>query len=236
MEIINKAELTIDGLEKKIGYIFKNKKLLISAITHKSYAYEKQKKSFNDYNERMEFLGDAILEHIVSMALYGYTPLMKEGDMSKKRAQIVCEDSLSSVIEELEIEKYIRLGKCEKVSGGMGKKAIQADMLEAIIGAIYLDSDFETVNKICLNLLEDKIKEAIDDSSDNVDYKTVLQEMVQAKGKSKIEYKTIKEEGKAHKKKFYVQVNINGIKCGEGNGKTKKAAEKESAKAAIQKV
>ncbi len=229
-------DLKTDKLEEKIGYIFKNKKLLLTAITHKSYAFEKSKQGLDEYNERLEFLGDAILEHSISLFLYSHEPRIKEGEMSKKRAQIVCEDSLSSVILKLEIEKYIRLGRCETQSGGMGKKAIQADMFEAILGAIYLDSNFEKANEICIKLLKDTIDETLEDNDKNVDYKTLLQEIVQAKGNSTIEYRTVKEEGLAHDKIFYVEVYINGEKQGEGNGKTKKAAEKESAKSATEKI
>lgn len=232
----NNIELTTKQLEEKIGYTFNNKKLLITAITHRSYTFERNKEGLNEYNERIEFLGDAVLEHSISLALYNHEPSLKEGDMSKKRAQIVCEDTLSLVVTELEIEKYIRLGRCETNSGGISKKAIQADMFEAILGAIYLDSGFEIANKICLKLLGSKIEKAIDDTAESVDYKTILQEIVQSKGNAKIEYKTVKEEGLAHDKMFYVEVYVNGVKQGEGNGKTKKAAEKESAKIATQKI
>lgn len=230
------GELTIKQLEEKIGYTFKNKKFILTAITHKSYAFEKNKEGLDEYNERIEFLGDAVLEHSISLILYNYSPRIKEGDMSKKRAQIVCEDTLSSVIREHGIEKYLRLGRCETKSGGIGKKAMQADMFEAILGAIYLDAGFDVANEICLRLLDSSISKAINDTAKNIDYKTILQESVQAKGNAKIEYRTVREEGLAHDKIFYVEVYINGVKQGEGNGKTKKAAEKESARKAIEKV
>ncbi len=236
MNNTNNAELTTNKLEEKIGYTFKNKKLLLTAITHKSYAFEKNKEGLDEYNERIEFLGDAVLEHSVSLILYNHSPRIKEGEMSKKRAQIVCEDTLSSAVKELCIEKYMRLGRCEVKSGGMDKKAIQADMFEAILGAIYLDAGFETANQICIKLLGDKIGKVIDDTAKNIDYKTLLQEKVQANGSNEIEYRTIKEEGLAHDKIFYVEVYVGGVKQGEGNGKTKKAAEKESAKRAVERI
>lgn len=236
MNNINNMDSKTTELEEKIGYVFKNKKLLLTAITHKSYAFEKNKEGLDEYNERIEFLGDAILEHSISLALYNHEPRIKEGEMSKKRAQIVCEETLSSLVIELGIEKHIRLGRCETKSGGMGKKAIQADMFEAILGAIYLDSNFETANSICTKLLENDIKKTIEDNAKNIDYKTILQEIVQSRGIGEIEYRMVKEEGLAHDKIFYVEVYIDGVKQGEGNGKTKKSAEKESAKIAIEKI
>ena len=120
--------LSYSEIEKKLGYTFNNKELLKLALTHKSYAYEKGEQASSCYNERLEFLGDAILEHIVSIELYNITPLLKEGVMSKKRAEIVCEKSLSSVVKEKGLSKYIRLGKCETTTGGNKKDAILADM------------------------------------------------------------------------------------------------------------
>lgn len=224
----------IQEIENKLGYVFKDKDLLKKALTHKSYAHDLKKDDVDSYNERIEFLGDAILEHMVSIYLYNYTPKMKEGVMSKKRAEIVCEASLSSIMKELDFQKYVKLGKCEINTGGRKKDAILADMAEAILGAIYLDSDFETAERVYMRLLNSKIQEVI--SHETSDYKTQLQEILQKNGTVKIEYITVKETGKAHDKTFYIDLLYNGKKIGEGNGKSKKEAEQRAAKKAIQEM
>jgi len=226
--------LSYNEIEKKIGYVFQNKELLKLALTHKSYAYEKGDTSSSCYNERLEFLGDAILEHIVSIELYNVTPLLKEGVMSKKRAEIVCEKSLSSVIKQKGLSKHVRLGKCEITTGGNKKDAILADMFEAILGAIYLDGGFEKAQATCLELLKDNITTVLNEKA-SLDYKTRLQELLQKNGTVKIEYILDKEEGKAHAKTFYSSVYFEGNKIGEGNGKTKKASEQAAAAVALKK-
>ena len=222
-------------IENKIGYMFNDKKLLELALTHKSYAYEKGDVSSSCYNERLEFLGDAILEHIVSIHLYNITPLLKEGVMSKKRAEIVCEKSLSSVIKEYKLSKYVKLGKCEIATGGNKKDAILADMFEAILGAIYLDGGFEKAREVCLKLLLDTIDSVLKETH-SLDYKTRLQEVLQKNGTVKIEYKLDREIGKAHAKTFFSSVYFEGEKIGEGQGKTKKASEQAAASVALKKI
>ena len=179
--------LSYSEVEKKIGYVFANKELLKTALTHKSYAYEKGNTEYSCYNERLEFLGDAILEHVVSVYLYNVTPLLKEGVMSKKRAEIVCEKSLSDVIKKNGLSKHVMLGKCEISTGGNKKDAILADMFEAILGAIYLDGGFELAEKTCLSFLEQTII-AVLNEKESLDYKTRLQELLQKKrnGKNRI--------------------------------------------------
>lgn len=226
--------LSYSEIEKKIGYTFVNKELLKAALTHKSYAYEAGNVSSSSYNERLEFLGDAILEHIVSIELYNITPLLKEGVMSKKRAEIVCEKSLSNVIKEHRLSKYVMLGKCEITTGGNKKDAILADMFEAILGAIYLDGGFEKAQTTCLNLLEHTITKVLNEQN-SMDYKTRLQELLQKNGTVKIEYKLDKEEGKDHAKTFYSSVYFEGKKIGEGHGKTKKTSEQAAAAVALKK-
>ncbi len=227
--------LNYSEIEKKIGHAFTNKELLKIALTHKSYAYEQGETSSSCYNERLEFLGDAILEHIVSIYLYNITPLLKEGVMSKKRAEIVCEQSLSKVIKENTLSRHIRLGKCEITTGGNKKDAILADMFEAILGAIYLDAGFDTAYKVCLKLIEPTMVRVLNEK-DSLDYKTRLQELLQRNGTVKIEYVLDKEEGKAHAKTFYSSVYFEGDKIGEGNGKTKKISEQAAAAAALKKL
>lgn len=227
--------LNYNEIEKKIGYIFLNKELLKTAITHKSYAYEVGTTDSSAYNERLEFLGDAILEHIVSTYLYNAEPLLKEGIMSKKRAEIVCEASLSKVIKEKDISKHLKLGKCEITTGGNKKDAILADMFEAILGAIYLDGGFERAKEVCLELLKDTIDKVLNEIN-SLDFKTRLQELLQRNGSVKIEYVLDKEIGKAHAKTFFSSVYFEKEKIGEGSGKTKKASEQAAAKQALEKL
>ena len=227
--------LNITDIENKIGYVFKDKQLLKVALTHKSYAHENFGDDVSNYNERLEFLGDAILEHIVSIHLYNVEPKLKEGVMSKKRAAIVCEESLSSIVKNNKLAKYIRLGKCEINTGGNKKDAIIADMFEAILGAIYLDGGFENANNICMKLIMPTIERVLKEEV-GTDYKTTLQEILQKNGNVKIEYVLDKETGKDHAKTFYSSVMFNGEKIGEGNGKTKKASEQNAAKQAISNI
>ena len=227
--------LSLIDIEKKIGYVFKNKELLKTAITHKSYAYERTGEDVSKYNERLEFLGDAILEHIVSIYLYNVEPKLKEGIMSKKRAEIVCEASLSRIIRERNLAKDIRLGKCEINTGGNKKDAILADMFEAILGAVYLDGGYDEANRVCLDMIKSTIDYVVS-KEDTLDYKTRLQEILQRNGNVKIEYVLEKEQGKDHAKMFFSAVYFNDNKIGEGSGKTKKLSEQNAAKEAIEKI
>lgn len=222
-------------IEKKIEYTFKNKEILKTAITHKSYAYERTGEDISKYNERLEFLGDAILEHIVSVQLYNKEPKLKEGVMSKKRAEIVCEGSLSRIIRGLNLSKNIRLGKCEINTGGNKKDAILADMFEAILGAVYLDGGFDEANRVCLTMISSTIDNVLSKET-SIDYKTSLQEILQKNGTVKIQYKLEKETGKDHLKEFTSGVYFNDEKIGEGSGKTKKMSEQNAAKKAIEEI
>ena len=227
--------ISYNEIEKKIGYIFNNKELLKNAITHKSYAYERGNTDSSCYNERLEFLGDAILEHVISIYLYNVTPLLKEGVMSKKRAEIVCEKSLSDVIKACGLSKHVMLGKCEISTGVNKKDAILADMFEAILGAIYLDGGFEKAEITCLKLLEKTIVKVLNEEQ-SLDYKTRLQEVLQKNGTVKIEYVLDREVGKDHAKTFFSSVYFEGEKIGEGSGKTKKASEQAAAAVALKKI
>ena len=227
--------LSLIDIEKKIGYVFKNKELLKTALTHKSYAYERTGEDVSKYNERLEFLGDAILEHIVSIYLYNVEPKLKEGVMRKKRAEIVCEASLSRIIRERNLAKDIRLGKCEINTGGNKKDAILADMFEAILGAVYLDGGYDEANRVCLDMIKSTIDYVVS-KEDTLDYKTRLQEILQRNGNVKIEYVLEKEQGKDHAKMFFSAVYFNDKKIGEGSGKTKKLSEQNAAKQAIEKI
>lgn len=223
------------SIEEKVGYSFKNKTLLETAIKHKSFSFEKNDNNVLHNNERLEFLGDAILDAIVSDYLYKIKPYMKEGEMSKKRSEIVCEKALSNVIKKAGLQSHIILGKCEVKTDGYNKNALLADMFEAIVGAIYLDSDFNTVSKVCMNILNPMISKVLIEDVD-MDYKTRLQEILQKDGTIKIEYVLKEESGRPHDKTFFVEVYFNDEKIGEGSGKTKKASEQEAAKEAIKKL
>lgn len=220
-------------LQAKLNYIFNDAKLLKMALTHKSYAYEQSNPNYDMYNERIEFLGDAILEHIISDVLFSQVPELAEGEMTKKRAAIVCEASLSRALKRINGHEYIYLGKCEQNSNGRMKDAIVADAFEAILGAIYLDGGYEIARDICLELLDKEIKTVLAGGNLNTDYKTQLQEILQKNGTVRIEYKLQKQEGPEHDKIFTIDLFFNGKKIGEGKGRSKKQAEQEAAHFAI---
>lgn len=221
----------IQELEKKIGYQFIKPEYLRQALTHSSYANEKHLKKQSD-NERLEFLGDAVLEVVSSEYLFKEYPKMPEGEMTKFRASIVCEPTLALCTKELELGKYLYLGKGEDQTGGRKRKSILSDALEAIIGAIYLDGGFEAakafVHKFILVDIEHK--KLFHDS------KTILQEVVQGNYKEELHYRLIGEEGPDHDKRFRVEVLIGERVIGHGIGHTKKAAEQEAAYEALLKL
>lgn len=221
----------LEAFEKDIGYTFKNKELLKTALTHTSYAYENKVKSY----ERLEYLGDSILEFISSKYLFENFEKLTEGEMTKVRAYAVCEDSLYKIALKHNFSDFLYLGKSEKASN-TNKKAILADSVEAIIAAMYLDSNsIEIVQDFILN----NIKEQVEFASKNIgtkDYKTVLQEKLQIHGDVQIKYNIIKEEGPDHNKTFTAEVECNGKKLAVGVGRSKKAAEMEAARKAIKIV
>ena len=221
--------------ESKIKYVFNDISLLKMALTHKSYAYESAKHTNVKYNERIEFLGDAILEHVISDVLYAHVPEFSEGEMSKKRATIVCEASLSSAMKRIEAQNYMLLGKCETSTNGKPKDAILADAFEAVLGAIYLDAGYDIARNTVLTLLGKEIELGIKGDVLNVDYKTKLQEILQRNGNVKIEYRLVNEEGPEHDKTFSVELYFNDKKIGDGIGKSKKHAEQHAAKDALEK-
>ena len=220
-----------DELQKKIGYRFRDPELLESAMMHSSYANEKHIQKYK-CNERLEFLGDAVLELISSQFLYFAERKLPEGELTRMRASMVCEPSLAFCAREIRLGDYLLLGKGEDATGGRKRDSIVADALEALIGAIYLDGGFanakEFIHKFVLNDLENKKL--------FYDSKTILQEMVQKDYTESISYPLIKEEGPDHNKTFSVKVCIGDKMYGEGEGRTKKAAEQEAAYRAILKL
>lgn len=224
-----------DPLQKDLNYFFKDEELLITALTHSSYANE-NKLGVEGYNERLEFLGDAVLSLIVSQYLYKKYPHYPEGELTKIRAKVVCESSLAKAAEKINLGKYLLLGKGEESTGGRYRESILADASEAITGAIYMDSDFETVNILMLERFELDIVQAVDRGKLFNDYKTELQEILQKTNKSRLEYIVYKEEGPDHNKIFYMNVVINEIIIGTGSGKNKKEAEQAAAKDALKNM
>ncbi len=222
--------MELQVLENNINYKFKNKELLKNALTHTSYAFERNTAS----NEKLEFLGDSILEFISSKYLYKNFPNLSEGELTKVRATIVCEESLYKIAKKHNFDKFIFLGRSETAVHKEVRKAIMADSVEAVIAAIYFDSNLEEAERFIV----ENLKEEALIASKNVgqkDYKTVLQEKLQANGEVHIKYEIIKEEGPDHNKKFTAKVSCNGKALATGEGKTKKAAEMEAARKAMNK-
>lgn len=221
----------MDELEAKIGYSFKDRALLRTALTHSSYANERHGGDCQSY-ERLEFLGDSILGLITAGFLYAHEPRLPEGRMTKLRAELVCESSLYRVALKLELGKHMRLGRGEEHTGGRQRPSILADMVEAIIAAMYLDSGMEQSRRFVLEMI---LKDApIDESHTNADYKTRLQELVQRKSDQHISYTMTRESGPDHNKLFSFSVSINGVPAGEGSGRTKKEAEQMAAMKALE--
>ena len=218
-------------LEKKIGYHFQNSELLEKALRHSSYANENRERHLPD-NERLEFLGDAVLEVVSSDFLFRTFPEMPEGDMTKTRASLVCEPTLAFCAQEIDLGGFLLLGKGEDATGGRGRDSVVSDAMEALIGAIYLDGGFasakEFVLKFILNDLENK--QLFYDS------KTILQEIIQSRQDGELSYEILKEEGPDHNKSFEVRALVGDQEIGRGKGRTKKAAEQLAAYNGILKL
>ena len=218
-------------LQEAIGYQFRDISLLENALSHSSYANEHWHDSLKS-NERLEFLGDSVLGMVVAEHLYRTCPDRLEGELSRMRADMVCETSLAAIAIKLSLGEHLLLGHGEAISGGNKRASILADAVESVIAAIYLDGGFapakEFIHKFVLSATPEKAK--------NVDYKTALQELVQQKKGQVITYTLISQSGPDHCKEFTVQVCINGSAVGEGTGSSKKRAEQEAAKNALEKL
>ncbi|MBM7571790.1 ribonuclease III [Aquibacillus albus] len=217
-------------LQQKLGIQFNNESLLKQAFTHSSYVNEHRKKYSQD-NERLEFLGDAVLELGVSQYLYKEYPKMAEGELTKLRASIVCEPSLVSFANDIDFGQYILLGKGEELTGGRNRPALLADVFESFIGALYLDKGFGDV----ITFLEQYVYPKIDTGafSHAMDYKSQLQEVIQQNKNNIIEYAIVEERGPAHNREFVAEVKVNSKVVGTGIGRTKKEAEQRAAKKAL---
>lgn len=224
----------ISELEKRLDYYFRDKKLLIEALTHKSFYHENPDKA-EAYNERLEFLGDSVLGFVIVEYLFLLKEKLPESIMAKTKSYIVKEAMLSDIAKNISLGKYLRLGKGEEATGGRTKKSLLADAIEAIFGAVYIDSNYESAKKLILRFLKDKIDYIIS-SGEFHDFKTELQEKTQLIFNTIPEYKIVKQEGKEHNKFFTVEVYISGEKFGEGFGKSKKEAEANAAKIALTKL
>lgn len=221
----------LEELEEKIGYTFSDKQLLKQALTHSSYANEKKLGKLG-CNERLEFLGDAVLELISSDFLYKRFSELPEGELTKKRASLVCEPSLAYCARTFGLPQYLLLGRGEDMTGGRNRDSIVSDATEALLGAVYLDGGFASAKEFVQNFILNDIehKQLFFDS------KTILQEIVQEHGRQPVEYVLLKEEGPDHNKQFTVSAVVHGETMGTGIGHTKKAAEQAAAYQAIRKI
>ena len=229
---INKRILNnISLFEENINYEFTNKEYILEALTHSSYSNENKNYPFN---ERLEFLGDSVLSIVISDYLFKKETKLPEGELTKIRANIVCEESLSEVSKDIHLGKYMLLGKGEEATGGRERISILADALEAVIAAIYLDGGLDKAREFILTYMDKIINDSIKGKIFR-DYKTCLQEVLQSNGENNIWYKLIEEKGPDHNKRFVMEVGINDIVLGVGEGKSKKDAEQVAAKCALDK-
>lgn len=219
---------TLNALEERIGYQFKNPSLLTQALTHSSFTNEQKINKAKNY-ERLEFLGDAVLELVSSEFLFKEHPDVPEGELTKMRASMVCEPSLAFCAKDLELGKFLRLGKGEESTGGRERDSITSDAMEAVIGAIFLDGGMENarafIDRFILSDLEDKRL--------FYDSKTTLQELIQGKLKKEFHYELLDETGPEHDKTFASEVFLEKESLGKGFGRTKKAAEQQAAYQAL---
>lgn len=222
---------TLEMLEERIGYRFRDKALIKQALTHSSFTNEQKIYRAKNY-ERLEFLGDAVLELVASEFLFKEQPKLPEGELTKQRASMVCEPSLAFCARDLELGEFILLGKGEESTGGRNRDSITSDVMEAVIGAIYLDGGMEPaktfIYRFILSDLEDK--QLFYDSKSN------LQELIQGKLKKEFDYELLEESGPEHNKTFRAAVRLEGEVLGEGQGRTKKAAEQQAAYRALLKL
>ena len=220
----------METLEAKLGYHFKDRALLENALTHSSYANENR--GALGSNERLEFLGDSVLGMVTADFLFKEHPDLPEGDLTRTRAALVCEESLVEVADLLDLGAYLKLGRGEEAGGGRERPSIRADAVEAVLAAVYLDGGLVEARKIIQRFVLDKETE----KSASRDYKTALQELVQRESGQVLTYRLTGESGPDHAKVFSVEVDLNGQKVGEGTGHSKKEAEQMAARAAIARL
>ncbi len=214
-------------LEEKIGYVFQNKKLVREALTHSSFSNEQKINKYKNY-ERLEFLGDAVLELLSSRFIYATYPEMSEGQMTKFRSTMVCEAALAFCARDLSLGSFILLGKGEEATGGRERDSILCDVMEAVLGAIYLDGGIEEADKFVTKF----VFSDLENKQLFYDSKTLLQERIQKQGKDLV-YELVEERGPEHDKIFVVEARIDGETAGKGQGRNKKAAQQQAAYQAL---
>lgn len=222
------------GITESLGYVFRDKSLLEEALTHKSY-YHENRETASSHNERLEFLGDAVIGLIIVEYLYLLEKQYPESVLAKVKSYLVSEMVLAEIAASLSLGKYLLLGKGEESTGGRNKKSILANALESLIGAVYLDSDYERTKSIVLDFFKGRIDSAIQ-SGEFFDYKTELQEKTQLLYGTLPEYRVIRQQGEEHKRVFTVAVYLNGKKLGIASGRRKKEAETLAAQKALGKI
>ena len=220
----------METLEARLGYAFRDRSLLENALTHSSYANENH--SAKGSNERLEFLGDSVLGMVTADFLYGAHPQLPEGDLTRLRAALVCEESLAEVADRLDLGSYLRLGKGESCGGGRERPSIRADAVEAVLAAVYLDGGLAEAWAIIQRFILDREAE----KGASRDYKTALQELVQRESGQVLSYRLVGESGPDHAKRFAVAVELNGREIGRGEGHSKKEAEQMAARAAMERL
>lgn len=221
----------MESLEKKLGYVFRNKELLSEALNHSSYANEHRGAEICS-NERLEFLGDSVLGFVSAEFLFKTYGKLPEGDLTRIRAALVCEQSLYEVAKGLDLGQYLKLGKGEEAGGGRQRQSILADATEAVFAAVYLDGGMEEVRGLIHRVLLSRAPAA----EERRDYKTTLQEIVQRRSGQVLTYHMVDESGPDHNKTFLFQVRLNGAPVGQGRGHSKKEAEQAAARDALEKM
>lgn len=232
MRTIEDLEKIHDEIEKKIGYSFQNKQLLTLAFVHRSYINEHRQ--VTQHNERLEFLGDSVLGLLIAEHLYRILPDLSEGELSTMRARLVEASSCMSYLVNLDLQRYLLLGKGERMNDGRGRESIMADLFEAIIGAIYIDSGLEEAKKFLFTQCGEEMNAILQTPLSN--WKALLQNYSQREFQQPPEYKVLSESGPDHSKQFLISVEINGIEMGRGNGASKKEAQQAAAEQAMKKI
>lgn len=220
-------------LEERLDYRFSDRQLLVTALTHSSYVREHG--GGEQDNERLEFLGDAFFDAVIGEELFRMFPRKEEGFLSRVRATIVCERSLADKAGQIGLGAFLRLGRGEEKTGGRERSSVLADAMEAVIGAVYLDGGFEEVKKMTLVLFAPEIEETARGHYQTHDYKTRLQEVLQARGITDIRYDVLKEDGPDHDKTFTTGLYVGGELCSEGTGKSKKEAQQQAARKLLER-
>lgn len=224
----------LTGLEENLGYSFKDRSLLLEALTHKSFYHENRDKAYS-YNERLEFLGDSVIGLVIVEYLFHLRQRYSESVLAKMKSYLVCESVLAEIAASVSLRDYILLGKGEESSGGREKKSILSDALEAVVGAVYLDGGYERTCRMVVDFFRPKIDRAVE-TGEFYDYKTELQEKTQFLLGALPEYRVVREQGKEHKRIFTVAVYLEGKELGLASGSRKKEAEALAAKKALERL